>query len=171
MVPSSGTSATFSSHCQDPELGVWTQAGFSITLHQKQSESLPSPLPTDSFTNWVKFELLYPQSRQRLQQCPGQPIPITDNPFNEENFLNIPWKPPLHNLRPFPLCPVTLVWEKRWTPNSLQPFRHLQRVRRFPWPSFSPGWAHPTPYQTCVPESLWSLCTVTEEWQENSSET
>ncbi|KAK4823306.1 hypothetical protein QYF61_000519, partial [Mycteria americana] len=43
----------------------------------------------------------------RLNQFPGQPLPMLDNPFSEEKFPNIQSKPPLAQLETISSCPIT----------------------------------------------------------------
>ncbi|KAK4812871.1 hypothetical protein QYF61_024168, partial [Mycteria americana] len=45
----------------------------------------------------------------RLNHCPGQPVPMLDNPFSEEKFPNIQSKPPLAQLEAISSCPITFV--------------------------------------------------------------
>ncbi|KAK4818698.1 hypothetical protein QYF61_017919 [Mycteria americana] len=43
----------------------------------------------------------------RLNHCPGQPVPMLDNPSGEEIFPNIQSKPPLAQLQAISSCPIT----------------------------------------------------------------
>ncbi|KAK4825736.1 hypothetical protein QYF61_002175 [Mycteria americana] len=43
----------------------------------------------------------------RLNHCPGQPVPMLDNPFSEVKFPNIQSKPPLVQLEAISSCPIT----------------------------------------------------------------
>ncbi|KAK4820802.1 hypothetical protein QYF61_006927 [Mycteria americana] len=43
----------------------------------------------------------------RLNQFPGQPVPMLDNPLGEEKFPNIQSKPPLAQLEAISSCPIT----------------------------------------------------------------
>ncbi|KAK4826007.1 hypothetical protein QYF61_003780 [Mycteria americana] len=42
----------------------------------------------------------------RLNHCPGQPVPMLDNPFGEEFFPNIQSKPPLAQFEALSSCPI-----------------------------------------------------------------
>ena len=67
-----------------------------------------------------------------LGHLPGRPVPISDHFYSKfllVSDLNLPWC----NLRPLPLVPLLVTWEKRQTPTCLQPsFRQLYRAVRSP---------------------------------------
>ncbi|KAK4808937.1 hypothetical protein QYF61_008217 [Mycteria americana] len=62
----------------------------------------------------------------RLHHCPGQPVPVLDNPFSEVKVPHIQSKPPLVQLEAISSRPITCYLGEETDPTSLHPpFRQL----------------------------------------------
>ncbi|KAK4811395.1 hypothetical protein QYF61_003394 [Mycteria americana] len=59
--------------------------------------TLPRPPPDHVPKHLIQTAFKYPQG-WRLHHCPGQPVPVLDNPFSEVTFPHIQSKPPLAQL-------------------------------------------------------------------------
>ncbi|KAK4830836.1 hypothetical protein QYF61_013765 [Mycteria americana] len=66
-----------------------------------------------------------------LHHCPGQPVPMLDNPFSEEFFPNIQSKPPLAQLEAISSHPITFVESDEVSPQP--PFLQTKQPQ-FPQP-------------------------------------
>ncbi|KAK4807409.1 LOW QUALITY PROTEIN: hypothetical protein QYF61_001172 [Mycteria americana] len=70
-----------------------------------------------------------------LHHCPGQPLPVLDNPFREVKFPNIQSKPPLAQLEAISSRPMACYLGEETDPTSRQPpFRQFEEVS--PQPPF-----------------------------------
>ncbi|KAK4810530.1 LOW QUALITY PROTEIN: hypothetical protein QYF61_004493 [Mycteria americana] len=65
----------------------------------------------------------------RLNHFPGQPVPMLDNPFSEEKFPNIQFKPPLAKLETISSCPITCYLGEETDPHlSTTSFQTLHQL-------------------------------------------
>ncbi|KAK4808831.1 hypothetical protein QYF61_001339 [Mycteria americana] len=75
---------------------------------------------------WIQVALGDGVMGWRLHHCPGQPVPMLDNPFSEEIFPNIQSKPPLPQLEAISSRPITCYLGEETDPTSPHPpFRQL----------------------------------------------
>ncbi|KAK4822811.1 hypothetical protein QYF61_020094 [Mycteria americana] len=80
----------------------------NLTLPRPPLHHVPKHLIQTSFK--------YLQGWQ-LNHCPGQPVPMLDNPFSEEKFPNIQSKPPLAQLEAISSCPITCYLGEETSPH------------------------------------------------------
>ncbi|KAK4809926.1 LOW QUALITY PROTEIN: hypothetical protein QYF61_023413 [Mycteria americana] len=96
--------------------------------------TLPSPPLHHVPKHLIQTAFKYLQG-WRLHHCPGQPVPVLENPFGEEIFPNIQSKPPLEQLEAISSRPITCDLGEETDPTSLQPpFRPFDEVS--PQPPF-----------------------------------
>ncbi|KAK4821029.1 hypothetical protein QYF61_012115 [Mycteria americana] len=87
--------------------------------------TLPSPPLHHVSKHLIQMSFKYLQG-WRLNHCPGQPVPMLDNPFSEEKFPNLQSKPPLAQLEAISSRPITCYSGEETDPTSLHPpFRQL----------------------------------------------
>ena len=88
--------------------------------HDRRQNLPASVLETALLRSHIHMTLEHIQGRW-LHHLPGQPVPLPHRSYWEEILPNIQPEPHLMQLNTITSCPITVTWEKRPTPTSLQP--------------------------------------------------